>query len=107
GVRRPIVPARYFTNAGRESGPILLADHYDSIDVFIGGPGDGPPIGLALPGGGHRGRDRDLGGRHPGDGGARAVDRPRPAVSAEDMIVPHRGAARRAFDVPGCMTRPQ
>jgi hypothetical protein len=50
GVRRPIVPVRYFTNAGRESGPILLADHYDSIDVF-GDPGDGPPIGMALPGG--------------------------------------------------------
>ena len=45
------MPVRYFTNAGWESGPILLADHYDSIDVFIGGPGGGPPLGMALPGG--------------------------------------------------------
>jgi hypothetical protein len=41
---------RYFTNAGRKSGPILCGDDYDAIDVFRD-PGDGTSIGTARPAG--------------------------------------------------------
>jgi len=73
----------YYTSAGPKSGTILWRDDWATIDV-LRDPGDRD--GEA--GGADRGRDRGLGARHRLHEVARALDRPRWRVPAEEMKRP-------------------